>query len=185
MTTWAKMLCVLVMCLGMGSCTDSDPYFFLNPKMPVSTPFALEKAGNKVSVDFWVLPKRQKLNETQMIGLRYPVSKDLVLGTMDMMRGTEIPLQVKLVAIDNLSETPIALRGASDPNPSAPFGAIANGVAYPSPYRHRAPFQEVIVALFRPPRYGHYRVEVSILKDNVSLKSMPFELFVSDYFGGK
>ncbi len=49
----------LLVGLGLTSCTNQqDPYFFLQPQLPIIQPFDLSQAGQKVALDFWVLPPK-------------------------------------------------------------------------------------------------------------------------------
>lgn len=192
MSKQLRMSGLLIGCLGLFSCTHSDPYFFLYPKIPVSVPFSIDKAGIKASIDFWIVPGGVNLERQQMVDFRFDRMKgadpiDYVSGTPPRVR---IPVKIRVFLIDNqtVKRIPTTDYGkppsevkSEDALPNSMKNADSD-IAYLSLESSWDDYGEMVVASFWLREYGHYRVYIETLRDAPEFKNVKSELEIKEIY---
>jgi hypothetical protein len=177
----------------------TDPYAFLVPKLPISQPFAMDKAGYKARIDFWAVPGQVVLGD---LGIGYMVAVDFsrrdtqenlsefIDSSEKFLNGREpVALKVKVFLVKNSIETPIpasdyssaqAIHGDSQYRlPTAQ--KIEQSLAYLSVHSATSDAIHTVAAGFRLPEYGHYRVEVETVQDQSIFKNVGATLIIDKY----
>jgi hypothetical protein len=169
------------------------------PKLPIRQPFPIDKAGSKVSIDFWAVPGQVILGGDDtgyMVAIdfsRHDTQKDLI----EFIRSSEkfindhepIALKVKVFLVKNSIEIPIAIRDyssaqAAQGNPQYRLPTqekIEQSLAYLHPKSWDNDSILAVVAGFRLPEYGHYRVEVESVQNRPIFKDVDSMLIIDKY----
>jgi hypothetical protein len=164
-----------------------DPYFFLNPKIPVSVPFAMDKAGNKAVIDFWAVPGNVDLDKTYMVSFSFNRrgSHDPMELFMSDKPKLRPKVSVRLWQIRNSDKEAATLKDRSlilaegDPDRSPNIG---DEVAYLYLTAWTGDQAYMLVASFKLQKYGHYRAEIEALQDTPSLNGVASRLEVTEAF---
>jgi hypothetical protein len=183
----------------------TDPYYFLQPQLPVVTPMKLDRAGAKYSMNFWVLPEQpsQRIRPF-FIGFRSLLPLDTATATLidvgEVLQYGDIPLEVQLTQLDALAEKKIQLLG--------PPELIDGDLKYTPLINDQAPIRRAVdadndlliakklldlskrdeylqFAVVRTIAPGYYRLDVRVLKDNPKTSTIDTELIVSNHYKGK
>jgi hypothetical protein len=191
-----------------------DPYYFMQPQKPAVTPIKLDRAGEKYTMHFWVLPDPG--SQTVMpyfIGIRTTVSfardSALISKSKDFLSTADIPLEVKLTKIDEPAEkkmqlfSPPELVRGLDGIDTVKYTPLSGDLA---PNRRLTGADGDLLmknklldlkrdadiddryfqfAEARTPDPGYYRLEVRVLKDNPAMPAIATDLIVSNYRKGK
>jgi hypothetical protein len=189
-----KVLALLVG-LGLTSCTNKqDPYFFLQPQLPIIQPFDLSQAGQKVTLDFWVLPPKKKPRNPINYGVTFNhISEDY--DTPRKFDLLDIPVKAQLYLVQGQNLKPVMFvgvakptRGYSQPDTSFTQGS---GVVFPSTHSSASSKFgdgvefEYSFLHFRPTEYGQYRVILETQQDNPTIRNEDFKLRVDAIYFGK
>ena len=102
-----KKLLTLFSALALFSCSK-DPYAFLSPQLPYEQPFKFDKAGEKTAVDFWVLPKQQKIDGSESYGVSFSFKHAIDKDPRDQIKAAEIPMHAELYLVQGQTMTPIS-----------------------------------------------------------------------------
>jgi hypothetical protein len=182
----------------------TDPYAFLTPKLPISQPFAMDKAGNKARIDFWAVPGQVVLGDLD-VGYMVAVTfsrRDTQENLIDLIQQGErfqdgrepVALKVKVFLVKNSDEVPIATWDYSSAR------AALGDSQYHMPTQEKTEQSMVylhtnswssdwlltVAAGFHLPEYGHYRVEVETVENQPVFKSVGATLIVDKYsYAGK
>jgi hypothetical protein len=180
----------------------TDPYAFLTPKLPISQPFAMDKAGNKARIDFWAVPGQVVLEEQNyMVAVNFSLHDtqenidSFIHGSDKALDGREpIALKVKVFLVRNSTETSIAVWDYSsaranlgDPQYRLPTPEkIEQSLAYLHANSATSEVSFTVAVGFRLPEYGHYRIEVETVQDQPIFKGVGATLVVDKYsYAGK
>jgi hypothetical protein len=196
---------------GCGSKKETiDPYFFLNPRLPITAPLKLYQVGEKVSLDFWVVPEPDSQRVRGFfIGFRVILpaankpNADAEFKKSDFLSSgnPQMPVRIKLIKIEGAVETKISLleRYFAAGMENSIDRPIANDIVV----RARATsadgelmraknledpekrYREFQYAIANSVEAGQYRLELEILKDNAEAAKISTELLVSNYYKGK
>lgn len=178
--------------LLVSSCAGAhdDSYAFLSPKLPVTQAFAMDKAGNRASIDFWVVPGQNDLKHRYMVSLNFQRGNDKDL--IDFFKKTKEPVtvKVKVFQVKNQTETRITAQDESDirsslgqsgyPAPSQE--KTSNAYAYLSVYGWDSHTLNVLVAGFRLNAYGHYRADIETVQDQPIFKGVKSDVKIEDFY---
>lgn len=183
-----RLALLLLPLFAFSACSHGDPYFFLNPKLPVSVPFAMDKAGNKAGIDFWVVPGNVDLDKTYMVSFSF--DRKHGLDPMQLFMGDHPSLRPKvslrLWLINNQNQTRVPLKGRSlnlaEDDPARTPGAFGDDLAYLRLRTWDGNVADMLVASFKLEEYGHYRAEIEVLQDTPALQGIPSELIVKEVF---
>ena len=160
--------------------------------MPVSVPFALDKAGNKSNIDFWARPGNVDLDKAYMVSLSF--SQKGIRDPMPELVGdhpqVRIPLKVTVSLVKGQAEEAILtmdhaefLSAANNEKFPLPAWEQADGhIAYLFLDRSDGDTADMWVVSFRLKEYGHYRVDVETLQDEPIFKGVKSELAVQERF---
>jgi hypothetical protein len=195
-------------CAGLtgaqSSLPHNDVYSFLMPKLPISQPFAMDKAGNKARIDFWAVPGEVKLGDEgngYMVAIKFS-QRDTRENILDIIQRSEtfqddrkpIALKVRVFLLKNLIEVPIfasdyssARAALGDPYYRTPTREkIEQSLAYLSPNSGDGNSELAVVVGFRLPEYGRYRVEVETVQNQPIFKEVGTALIIDKYlYSGK
>lgn len=186
-----KKIFTALSALTLVSC-NNDPYVFLNPKMPYEQPFKFDKAGEKTTVDFWVLPKNEKIDGSKHYGVSLSVAydpKNFDPNNLDDKVNT--PFSARLYYVEGQNLTPLEFKGYVQKNKrdGSPHSAtsILNDSAniYPDGSSFDGGRYYLKVLWFDPSKYGLYRVILEPKKDNPEMSALDFKLQVSEIRFGK
>jgi hypothetical protein len=194
-----KKLLVLFSALTLFSCNnDHDPYYFLRPQLPYDQPFKFAKAGEKTTIDFWVLPTKQKVDGSEPFGVTFEYfypneSKEREMESAFPM--TEMEAQLYRVENGNELE-PMAFRAYKNKSLFKPTNAedeqdyfvedVPAGSSGVSPHLIAGGFGSDVyrILTFSPSRYGQYRLVVSVKQDTPLIEQSAFAIHIgSNHFG--
>jgi hypothetical protein len=196
---------------GCGSKKEVlDPYFFLNPRLPITAPLKLHQAGEKVSLDFWVVPEPDSQRVRGFfIGFRVSLpasgqpNADSELKKTDFLdrSNPQMPVRITLVKIGTVNETKIPLLEdyfvagmeksidrfisndtAIRPRATSADGDLMRAKNLEDPEKR---YREFHYAMVNSIEAGHYRLELEVLKSNVDAAKISAELLISNYRKGK
>ncbi len=185
----------LLVGLGLTSCTNKqDPYFFLQPQLPIIQPFDLSQAGQKVALDFWVLPPKKNPRNPINYGVTFNHIAETYVrpNKFDLL---DIPVKAQLYLVQGQNLKPVMFVGAAKPpraasQPDTSF-TQGSGVVFPSNYRSTSskfegrPEDQYVLLHFRPTEYGQYRVVLETQQDNPTIRNEDFKLRVDTIYFGK
>ena len=185
------MLFTLIACGGLFACKKSeDPYYFLNPKLPLTQPFSIEKAGNKASMDFWVLPNAE--NATRFCDVMFLFNyADKAGDPRKAVDEIEVPLKIKVFYVQNGDRKPIEARVWSKSIAAASLNAnieqrqrlsISEGDAYLVDDGWDSSQVYMSVASFKPEKFGQYHIEIETIKDQPVFNNHKSEIVISQDF---
>jgi hypothetical protein len=196
--------------VGLVSCEKKevpDPYYFLNPTLPIAVPLKIDIAGTVFVQEFWVLPQQEK--ETTrvrhfFIGFRVPENGvDESIKNTDKLLKNDIPVKLLLKKIGSNKETVVQLLERAYLNvkdqQELMFVPLQNNIALKRKLTNGDPelylkkglttpgsrYSEFEIASLRDPEPGLYRLEVQLLKDNPDLSALATELIITNYYKGK
>ncbi len=187
----------------------TDPYYFMQPQLPVTTPMKIDRAGAKYVMHFWVLPEPSSRRVRPFfVGVRSTLSFDrdaaIISEVKDFLRQADIPVQVKLTKLDEPTERKIQL--LAPPvliDDKLSFAPLLNDLAPTREYADadndlliknkildqkrdaNIDYRYFQFAELRNPEPGYYRLEVQVLKDNPNAPKIPTDLIVSNHYKGK
>lgn len=128
--TWAIWIgVILLLLMGCTKTTTHDPYFFLNPRLPVVLPIKLDRSGSAYAMEFWVVPEHERApwyaifandpSEKEIwvrnffLGFRAVLPAEAETSEINRVEGVlasgELPLEVKLTKIDTSTNTKVQL----------------------------------------------------------------------------
>lgn len=196
--------------LGLPGCenrgkADADPYYFLQPQLPVVTPMKLDRAGAKYSMNFWVLPEQPSQRiRSFFIAFRSSLSFAEETTTIndigDFLQYGDIPLEVQLTQLNAPGEKKIQLLASPDlidgdlkytplSNDQARVRNLAdadNDLLIAKKLldlsKRNKYFEFAVVRTIDP---GYYRLDVQVLKNNPKASTIATELIVSNNYKGK
>ncbi|HUA81101.1 MAG TPA: hypothetical protein VL997_12065 [Dyella sp.] len=176
-----------VVCFALFACSRGDPYFFLNPQLPVSVPFAMDKAGNKAVIDFWAVPGNADLSKTYMVSFSFDRhgSHDPMVLFMSDKPALRPKVRIHLWLIKNQNQQSVPLKDRSlilATGDTARPQVIGNDIAYVYLTAWTGDFADMLVASFDLNEYGHYRAEIEALQDTPALHGLRSELSVTEVF---
>ncbi len=98
--------------LSLSACETRepvDPYYFMQPQLPVITPMKIDRAGAKYVMHFWVLPEQSSRRVRPFfIGVRLAQSTGESAETLIEIErffiAADIPVRVKLAKLDAPTE---------------------------------------------------------------------------------
>ena len=213
---YRKWLCApltfIAYLFALSGCTEKpgelNPYFFLEPSLPIVQPLALHKAGTKATVEFWVLPiAGTRSARGFFIGFRAKKVPNANLSAMDdTIRATKIPVRMMLKKLDAQPVRNAVLEEryqSSDsgfpagPSLYRPLAAditsqltsgnsdampmIKKGFNTLAADKYINDYQEYELALNRDYQAGHYRLDIEVLSENAVLSSFDIELLISHF----
>ncbi len=187
-----------------------DPYFFLNPRLPITAPLKLQQAGEKVSLDFWVVPEPDSQRVRSLfIGFRVVLpafgkpNADSEFKNSAFLADSnpQLPVRIKLVKMVSGVETKIPLleeyfaagmeksifRPMSNdiavrPRPTSADGDLMRAKNLEDSEKRYREFQYAMIDSIEA---GHYKLEFEVLKGNAEAAKISTELLVSNYHRGK
>jgi hypothetical protein len=192
--------------LGCEKREPVDPYYFMQPQLPVLTPMKLDRAGAKYTLNFWVLPELgSKTTYGYFIGIRTTQPNDADLTAIqevdEFLRLADIPLEVKLIKLDESAQKKIQLFGppilvdnselryaplSDDVAPIRKAVSADNDLLIKKKLLDLSKRQEYFqFASVRTPDPGYYQLEVRVLKDNPKAANIATDLIVSNHRKGK
>jgi hypothetical protein len=186
----------LLVGLGLTSCTNQqDPYFFLQPQLPIIQPFDLSQAGQKVALDFWVLPPKKNPRNPINYGVTFNhIAEDSDSERPNKFDLLDIPVKAQLYLVQGQNLKPVMFVGAAKPpraasQPDTSF-TQGSGVVFPSLHGTSGSFEgrfsdEYVLLHFRPTEYGQYRVILETQLDNPTIRNEDFKLRVDTVYFGK
>jgi hypothetical protein len=185
----------LLVGLGLTSCTNKqDPYFFLQPQLPIIQPFDLSQAGQKVSLDFWVLPPKKNSRNPINYGVTFThISEDY--DTPRKFDLLDIPVKAQLYLVQGQNLKPVMFVGVAKPTRgySQPDTSFTQGSGVVFPSTHSSASSKIGDGVefeysflhFRPTEYGQYRVVLETQQDNPTIRNEDFKLRVDAIYFGK
>jgi len=185
-----KKLLTLFSALALFSCSK-DPYAFLSPQLPYEQPFKFDKAGEKTAVDFWVLPKQQKIDGSESYGVYFSFEHSLNNDPSELVKAVEIPMQAELHLVQGQNLKPVPFSAYAKPrNKDASIDTRdtypdGKGIVFASEHGRGADSTRYAVLWFKPSEYGQYRVVLQPTKDNPSISAVGFKLRVTNIDFGK
>ena len=209
---YRKWLCApltfITYLFALSGCTEKpeelNPYFFLEPSLPIVQPLALHKAGTKATVEFWVLPiAGTRSARGFFVGFRMKKVPNANVSAMrDTILATKIPVRMTLQKLDAQPVRNAVLMEkyqSSDPNYPAgpdPFRPLVGNItsqinlgnADSVPMERKGfndanvagnEYQEYELAFNRDFEAGRYRLDFEVLSDNTELSKFNIELLIS------
>ena len=182
-----KKLLTVFSVMALFSCGNKDPYTFLNPKLPYEQPFKFDKAGDKSTVDFWILPKLQKVDGSEGYGVSFSFGHTLDNDPSERIKALEIPMHAELYLVKGQTMLPVAFKAKNQFTDTVPLDNYAGkGSVYPDDHGlDLSGGTEYTILWFKPSEYGQYRVVLESKKDNPSIGSVDFKLRISNIHFGK
>ena len=181
-----KKLLTVFSAMALFSCGNNDPYSFLNPKLPYEQPFKFDKAGDKTMVDFWILPKLQKVDGSESYGVSFSFGHTLDNDPSERIKALEIPMHAELYLVKGQTMTPVAFKAKSQFADTVPFDDyVGKGSVYPDEHGYEANRTTYAILWFKPSEYGQYRVILESKKDNPSIGVVDFKLRIANIHFGK
>jgi hypothetical protein len=200
------LICAVLLSACQEPPPERDPYFFLQPSIPLSQPINFGKAGEKADVTFWVLPSRNDyVAPSFFVGFRVMVPKDADASSISKTTGSlnleVIPLEVSLV---RLSPSVVGkCGGRNDQSQSVcesntgekifsgvisskqPTSADFDQMLKKGLVDLRRQYLENELIRVNKPHPGQYRLRLEVLKDNPTIAGFTSELLVATYNKGK
>jgi hypothetical protein len=197
---------VLLSLLACEKQEPVDPYYFMQPQLPVLTPMKLDRAGAKYTLNFWVVPELgSRTTYGYFIGIRTTQPNDAGLTAIqevdEFLRLADVPLEVKLIKLDESAQKKIQLFGPPIlvDNSELKYAPLSDDVA---PIRKAVSADNDLLikkklldlnqrqeyfqfASVHTPDPGYYRLEVRVLKDNPKASNLATDLIVSNHRKGK
>ncbi|MGL4604709.1 MAG: hypothetical protein ACRCU9_11245 [Iodobacter sp.] len=163
-------------------CTPSP-----EPKPPLIKPIKLDKAGQKVVIDFWSTPGDSDEKNILMLGVEY-AGKDANFDP-DILRKTPPVLKIRVKRLDGaLADEGVHFKYFSmDPDaPSSDKIKVANDSGEVTAYGHFFAYNDYYLASIDRKKQGFFRAEVEVVQDNSKFSNLNFNLFVAyRLYGGK
>jgi hypothetical protein len=128
---------------GCDKAPPYDPYYFLNPRLPVVMPIKLDRAGATYSMEFWVVPEHERAPWTAIfardpsykeiwvrgffLGFRAVLPADADSKELDRVRNalafSELPLEIRLTRIDTPTNKKMQLHRWQESSPEGTHGS--------------------------------------------------------------
>lgn len=187
-----------------------DPYFFLNPRLPITVPIKLHQAGEKVSLDFWVVPEQAgQTVRPFFIGFRVVLpaagktNADVEFKKSGLLYDSDpqMPVRIKLVkmvsgvatkmslleeyfaaGMEKSIDRPIVNDIAIRARATSADNELMQAKKLEDPEKRYRESQYVMV---NPVEAGHYKLEFEVLKNNADALTIVTELLISNYRRGK
>ena len=185
-----KKLLLLACIMTLLSCSERDPYTFLNPKLPYERPFKFDKAGEKTVVDFWILPEQQKIDGSQSYGVSFLFNHTLASDPSAQLKMLEILVHAQLYLVQGQNLKPIVFKADTQSNHGHAVDYTQTftegaGDVYANEYGRGASHTQYVILWFKPAEYGQYRVVLEPKNNNQNIGSIDFKLRVSEINFGK
>ncbi|MEN9660050.1 MAG: hypothetical protein RL571_3515 [Pseudomonadota bacterium] len=157
------------------------------PKPPLTKPIKLDKAGQKVVIDFWSTPDDSHEKNRLMLGVEF-TGKDTNFDP-EILRETIPIVKIKVKRLDGVSvdEGVHFVYFSMDPNaPSLDKIKVAHGSSEVTAYGHFFAYNDYYLASIDRKTPGFFRAEVEVLQNNPKFNNLNFNLFVAyRLYGGK
>lgn len=159
-----------------------------DPKPPLTKPIQLDKAGQKVSIDFWANPRDSHEKNFLMVGLTVKKPNGDTFedsGRWWELIEQQLTIKVSLTRIDG-AEKPVSFRAYPSPElkKTLKLSHVQSGsIVYSDFFTYDGEF---MLASVDREEAGLYRVEVEVVQDNPAFKDLNADLFVMyRLYGGK
>ncbi|HEY0197352.1 MAG TPA: hypothetical protein VGC19_02265 [Rhodanobacter sp.] len=182
MKTTLRMVGLLLGCFGLPSgvaCTPASP---AHRALPVTVPFAMDKAGNTTRIDFSALEGQANLKRRFMVGLDFPQTQNYSIE--NVIQQKDVPVHVEVFFVDHGKMTPVPTQD-DEAIVSAANGAKTkadNSLANLHLHAHDGETSYVLVAGFYLSRYGQYVAVVKTVEDLPMFKNIETRLKVDEFY---
>lgn len=164
--------------LVMGAALHASPS--TPSALPVSTPFAMDKAGASTRIDFQVSAAQVKTGRRLMVALDFPQTGQGHIE--DAIQQQDFPVQVEVFLMDN--GKPMAV-STEDNRTILQSAAAKQGdakLAHLHLYGTDGTTSNVLITGFRPLKPGHYYAKVKTVEDLPVFAGVPTILKVAPFY---
>lgn len=147
--------------------------------LPVSAPFAMDKAATSARIDFWVTPEQVKAKRRLMLALDFPQTEH---GNVeDAIQQQDIPIQAEVFWVNEGKTTPIPTQDnrAILQNPAQ---GQQMSIAHLHLYGTNGHTSNVLITGFYPSGPGHYFATVKTVEDRPVFSGIQTSLRVAPFY---
>lgn len=182
MKTAPRIVRLLFGCFGMLAGVGCTSTSSANRALPVTAPFAMDKAGNTARIDFSVVEGQANLKRRFMVSLDFPQTENYSIEKIIQQK--KVPVHVEVFEVDHGEMKPIPTQD------DEAIVAAANGsegradtqLATLDLYATDGKTSSVLIAGFYASRYGHYIAVVKTVRDFSMFKNVAIELKVDEFY---
>lgn len=172
------LLASLAILLGCAACSAPDATDY--PPLPIVRPFAMDKAGNTISIDFWV-GRKVNIERRLMVGLDFPQTED---GSIEQaLEQGQHKVELKVARVENGKLVPLkvedddAILAAADghPKPATPLCRL-------DPYAHDGQTSNALICGFHVHARGHYVAHIRTVEDMPMFKGVRTVVTLGEFY---